>query len=167
MDLKHLWAILLVACNPQELKPGALGGNVANPVLILDWIWCRGSLHAPPSSLCLLSVALCFYLLFLCLRTPLSLASMGCPGSAVQAPRSLCINLVQCPWRWRAGLVVSPSVLCPALKEVLCYYICWFLFFSAVLSIPVKEGQFEKIILTVCLCLNVWDDSFWKNFISK
>lgn len=63
--------------------------------------------------------------------------------------------------------MVSPSVLCPGLKEVLCYYICWFLFFSAVLSIPAKEGQFEKIILTVCLCLDVWDDSFWKSLISK
>lgn len=30
-----------------------------------------------------------------------------------------------------------------------------------------KGNLVEKIILSVCLCLDVWDDSFWKNLISK
>lgn len=132
-------------------------------MLILDWTWCRGSLHVPPSSLCILSIALHFCLSLLCLRTPLSLASMGCTGSLVQAPSSLCIKLVQWPWQRRTGLAVSlwPSVLCPGLKEVLCYYICWFLFsllFSLVLQR--KSSLVEKIILTVYLCLDVWGDFF-------
>lgn len=61
-----------------------------------------------------------------------------------------------------------PSLLCPGLKEILCYYICWFLFsLLSCLFLQRKSHLVEKLILTVCLCLDVWGDSFWKNLISK
>lgn len=40
-------------------------------------------------------------------------------------------------------------------------------FCSTVLFLQRKDNLVEKIILTVCLCLDVWDDSFWKNLINK
>lgn len=42
-------------------------------------------------------------------------------------------------------------------------------FFSLLFSLFLrrKDNFAEKITLTVCLCLDVWHDSFWKNLISK
>lgn len=50
--------------------------------------------------------------------------------------------------------------------DIIHYYIYLFsLLFS--LFLHRKGSLVEKIILTVCWCLDVWDDCFWKNLISK
>lgn len=120
-----------------QLKPGTLCGNAASPVLTSVWIWCRRSLatciyftFVSPvhSSLLLVIITVSKYSSLLGWHW---LPGFSCAGS-------LCIKLVQCPWQWRTGVALSlqPSVLCPGLTQMPCYYVCQFLIFSIVLSIP-------------------------------
>lgn len=67
---------------------------------------------------------------------------------------------------------VSPqqSVLWPGLKKMYVIEFTGSLFFSIVLHIPAEKRQnkdHKKVVLTVCWCLEIWNDYFWKNWITK